>query len=104
MTQIARQLRGAVQRNNWFYVFSGIAIVLIIASWLVPPMGAIDGSVLAAVGEIFAFAALGTVIKAIDKGLDAKVTHGNTSVTIGDIEPDRNKDAYETDTPEDLQR
>jgi hypothetical protein len=48
-------------------------------------MGVIDGSVLAAVGEIFAFAALGTVVKAIDKGVDAQVQHNNTTLTIGDI-------------------
>lgn len=48
-------------------------------------MGVIDGSVLAAVGEIFAFAALGTVIKAIDKGVDAQVQHNNTTITVGDL-------------------
>lgn len=65
--------------------FSLIAVGLIITSFFVPPTGVIDGSVLAATGEIFAFAALGTVIKAIDKGVDARVQHRNTSVTIGDI-------------------
>lgn len=48
-------------------------------------MGLIDGSVLAAVGELFGFAALGTVIKAIDKGVDAQVQHNNTTITVGDL-------------------
>lgn len=48
-------------------------------------MGVIDGSVLAGTGEIFAFAALGTVIKAIDKGVDAQVQHNNTTITVGDL-------------------
>lgn len=48
-------------------------------------MGVIDGSVLGAVGEIFGFAALGTVVKAIDKGVDAQVQHNNTTITVGDI-------------------
>lgn len=65
-----------------------MSVGLIIASFLVPPTGVIDGSVLGAVGEIFAFAALGTVIKAIDKGVDAKVQHNNTSLTIGDLNKD----------------
>lgn len=71
--------------NGWFILFSLVAIGLIITSFFVPPTGVIDGSVLAATGEIFAFAALGTVIKAIDNGVDAKVQHNNTSVTIGDL-------------------
>lgn len=77
-----------VLHNAWFIFFSLVAIGLIIGSFFVPPMGVIDGSVLAAVGEIFAFAALGTVIKAIDKGVDAKVQHNNTSLTIGDLNKD----------------
>ena len=79
-----------VLHNGWFVLFSLVAIALIITSFFVPPTGVIDGSVLAAVGEIFGFAALGTVIKAIDKGVDAKVQHNNTSVTIGDLTDDRN--------------
>ena len=41
-----------------------------------------DNSVLIAVGEINGFIALGAVIKAIDKGVDATFQHNNTSVTI----------------------
>ena len=77
-----------VLHNSWFIFFSLVSVALIIASFLVPPTGVIDGSVLGAVGEIFAFAALGTVIKAIDKGVDAKVQHNNTSLTIGDLNKD----------------
>lgn len=71
--------------NAWFLFFSIIAVGLIITSFFIPPTGVIDGSVLAATGEIFAFAALGTVIKAIDKGVDAQVQHNNTTITVGDI-------------------
>lgn len=63
-------------------VLSFIAVGLIIASFFVPPMGVVDGSVLAAVGEIFAFAALFAVWEAVDKGIDAKIVHGNTTITI----------------------
>lgn len=84
-----------VLHNVWFIVFSLVAIGLIIGSFFVPPMGVIDGSVLAAVGEIFAFAALGTVIKAIDNGVDAKVQHNNTTLTIGDINKQETNDTNE---------
>lgn len=81
--------------NGWFLFFSIVAIGLIIGSFFVPPMGVIDGSVLAAVGEIFAFAALGTVVKAIDKGVDAQVQHNNTTLTIGDINKQETNDTNE---------
>lgn len=71
--------------NFWFVFFSLVAVGLIVASFIVPPTGIIEPSVIAATGEIFAFAALGTVIKAIDKGVDARVQHRDTSVTIGDL-------------------
>lgn len=76
-------IRKATIGNTWFWILSGFAISLITAGFLVPPMGIIDGSVLTAVGEVFAFAALGTVMAAIEKGLPAKVKHNNTSFTVG---------------------
>jgi hypothetical protein len=45
-------------------------------------MAVIDSSVLAGVGELFGFAALGTVIHAINKGKSVKVTHGNTALAV----------------------
>lgn len=63
-------------------VLSFIAVSLIVGSFLVPPMGVVDSSVLAAVGEIFAFATLFAVWEAVDKGIDAKIVHGNTTVTL----------------------
>lgn len=61
---------------------TAIAVGLIVASFFIPPTGFIDGSVLAAVGEIFAFAALFMAWEALDKGTDAKVTHGNTTIEL----------------------
>lgn len=77
-------IKKATIGNVWFLVLAGFAIALITAGFLVPPMGVIDGSVLTAVGEVFAFAALGTVIMAIEKGLPARVQHNGTSFTVGD--------------------
>lgn len=85
-------VKECVLHNGWFIFFSLVAIILIIASWFVPPMAVIDSSVLAAVGEIFGFAALGTVVKAIDKGVDAQVQHNNTTLTIGDINKQETND------------
>lgn len=84
-TRVKEAVTNCVLHNGWFILFALVAIGLIIGSFFVPPMGVIDGSVLAAVGEIFGFAALGTVVKAIDKGVDAQVQHNNTTITVGDI-------------------
>lgn len=65
-----------------FWVCLIISIGLSIGSFFVPPMGIIDGSVLAIVGEMFAFAALATVIAALGKGSDVTISHGKTNVTV----------------------
>ena len=59
-----------------------ISAALIVGSFFMPPQGAIDGSVLAAVGELFGFAALFAAWEAVDRGIDAKVTHGNTTIEL----------------------
>lgn len=79
------KVRAFLRENVWFAIFSIVAITLLVASFLVPPMGVIDDSVLKGVAEIFGFAALGTVMRAIEKGIDAKIKHGDTEVTIGDL-------------------
>ena len=88
--KILRYIGGSVA----FWVFSVVSATLIVAGFLVPPTGEIDGSVLTAVGELFAFAALFEVTKAIDKGIDAKLTHGNTSITIGDLNDEDDSATY----------
>lgn len=82
---MGERIKQAVHHNTWFWVLTCVSIVLIVASWLVPPMAVIDGSVLAAVGELAGFAAIGTVVKAMDMGVDARVRHKDTEVTVGDI-------------------
>ena len=46
---------------------------MIISSFIVPPLGIIDGSVLAAVGELTGLGALWEFTKAMNKNIDAKV-------------------------------
>ena len=75
-----------LSNNLYFWVFGGISVLLIIISFFIPPLAFIDGSVLAATGELFAFAALGAVIHAIDTGKSATIQHGSTSLTLKDID------------------
>lgn len=65
-----------------FDIFSLTSIGLLIASFIVPPTGIIDGSVLAGAAEIFAWGALYVVLKAVDKGTPASISHGGTTVTV----------------------
>lgn len=63
-------------------ILAAVAVVLIVVSFFVPPLGIIDGSVLAAIGELFAFASLFMIWESVDRGMDAKITHGDTKIEL----------------------
>ena len=85
--------------HRWtFIICLVLSVILIVASWFVPPMAVIDGSVLAAIGEIFSFAALATVIRAIDKGDKASITKGDTTLTVGTDKKEQDNKYEEYDT------
>ena len=65
-----------------FAVCLGVSIGLIVGGFFTPPKGEIDGSVLKAVGELFAFAALAVGAHALTLGYDLKVSRGDTSVEL----------------------
>lgn len=67
-------------------VLAAVAVVLTVVSFFVPPRGVIDGSVLAAVGELFAFASLFMIWESVDRGMDAKITHGDTKIELSNDE------------------
>ena len=75
-----------LQSNLFFWLFSIIGLLLIIIAFFIPPTAYIEQSVLIAVGEINGFAALGAVIKAIDKGSSATFHHNGTELTINSNE------------------
>ena len=89
---MGKLLKNAVHNNYAFWVCLLVSIVLLITSFFVPPLAVIDGSILAATGELFAFAALGSIITTINKGMDARITHRDTSLTIGDLNNDDKED------------
>lgn len=91
MTEI---VKNATMKNPAFWVCLSLSIGLIVAGFCVPPHGEIDGSVLTACGILFGFATLEVVHIAIRKGVDAKVKHGQTEVTVGDLNKEK-QDNYE---------
>ena len=89
MTEIVKD---ATMKNTAFWVCLSLSIGLIVAGFCVPPHGEIDGSVLTACGILFGFATLEVVHIAIRKGVDAKVKHGQTELTVGDLNKDKTED------------
>lgn len=75
-------LQSALKHNYYFWIFAGLSIALIIVSFVLPPTGSIDPSVLTATGELFGWAALGAFIKGLDKGADLKVKKGDTEIQV----------------------
>ena len=82
------KMAGCVLRQvDWYiHVTMVVSIVLIIVSFFIPPTGVIDGSVLAAVGELGAMSAMFSFLvklpQYIKAGTAAKITHGSTSIEI----------------------
>ena len=70
-------------------VLAAIAAIMLVVAFLMPPPWEIHQSVLAAVGELIGLIALFMGWEAIDRGIDAKVTHGNTTIELNN--PDNNE-------------
>lgn len=65
-------------------------IGLFITSALLPPKGAIDPSMFKAGGYLFAFATLIVIREAIREGLGVKLTHGDMTVEVKDLDGKEN--------------
>lgn len=63
-----------------------VAFGLLIAGFLLPPPGAIDPTVIQAVGELMGFAAIWMLPKAITAGKNIKLEHGSTTITVNNEE------------------
>ena len=61
-------------------------IALFITSALMPPKGIIDPSMFKAAGYLSGFATLFVIREAIREGLGVKLTHGETTVQVGDMD------------------
>ena len=59
---------------------------LLVASFIMPPSGVIDPSALKGASLIFAFAGLFFLREAVMEGLGVKLTHGNTTIEVHDLD------------------
>ena len=82
-----------LRHNIPFFILGGIALILLIISWIAPPPMQIHESVIQAVAEVFAFAALWAVVLAIEKGVGASFRKGDVELEIQ--EPHKEKEAEE---------
>lgn len=65
-----------------FFICLITSITLLVASFIIPPCGLIEPSVLAATGELFAFATLATIVAAIERGKRATISKGDIHLTV----------------------
>lgn len=97
---MTRNVRTSTTVALWVCMIASIA--LLVASFIVPPMGEISPSVLKAGSLIFAFAALMEVREAITEGLGVKLTHGDTTVEVKDLD-DKQEQPVAADEPSDTE-
>ena len=88
-----REITHRVSRSTtialWVCLLTTIALFTLSA--IVPPMGAIDPSMFKAGGYLFAFAGLFVLREAIREGLGVKLTHGDTTLQVGDMDGQPNE-------------
>ena len=76
------RLKFALSDNLPLWICTAVALLLLIGSFLVPPMGVIDGSILAGVAEVFAFAALWAFIIAFKYGKKATFRRNDVEISV----------------------
>ena len=84
---MAKKILIAWRHDVWLRGLTVVAILLIVIAFWIPPTAVIDGSILAAVGEIAGIMAIIELDKALDKGIDATVKHNNTELSVSN--PDK---------------
>ena len=75
-------LKETWESNIWLRILTISSILLIIASFFVPPLGVLDGSVLAAVGELEGLGVLWIILRAVENGTGASFKKGDVEVDI----------------------
>lgn len=63
-----------------------VTIALFTTAFFMPPTGEISPSVLRAGGFIFAYATLTAAREAVTEGFGVKLTHGDTTVVVHDLD------------------
>ena len=94
-------IKHSVIENVPFWILAGIAMALGITAFFIPPRAEIHPSVLRLISWIFAFTALWTVFAAMMRGIDARIQHGKTSLTVGNLDGKETEYQLNEQQPED---
>lgn len=89
---MTEKVKKATIKNPAFWVCLLLTIGLLVTGFFMPPRAKIDGSVLMGCSILFAYATLETAHIAMKRGKDARVKHGNTELTIGDLDEKGDQD------------
>lgn len=79
-------IKHSIIENVPFWILMGISIAMGVTAFFLPPKAEIHPSVLKFISWMFAFAALWTVFVSMIRGIDARLQHGNSSLTVGSLE------------------
>ena len=82
--QMTRRVSRSTTIALWVCTLAAIALLL--ASFIVPTTGIIDPSVLKGASLVACFAGLFVLREAIREGLGVKLTHGDTTIEIKDLD------------------
>ena len=94
-------IKHSVIENVPFWILAGVSIAIGITAFFIPPQGEIDPTVLRFISWMFAFAALWTVFAAMMRGIDARLQHGKTSLTVGNLDGKETEYQLTEQQPED---
>lgn len=89
--QSVREFRAMTRRVSLsttiaLWVCLSMTILMFVISLFIPPKGVIDPSIFKAAGFMFAFASLFEIREAIREGLGVKLTHGDTTIEVHDLD------------------
>ena len=94
-------IKHSVIENVPFWILAGLAMAIGITAFFIPPMAEIHPSVLRFISWAFAFAALWTVFASMMRGIDARLQHGKTSLTVGNLDGKETEQQLTEQQPED---
>ena len=79
-------IKHSILENVPFWILAGLSAVLGIIAFFMPPKAEVHPSVLKLISWFFAYSALWVVFVAMMRGIDARLQHGKTSLTVGSLE------------------
>ena len=87
---MAKRVWNEVSSNVLFWILTITSIILVVVSWIMPPPWQIHASVLQSVAELEVWGILYIVLKAVNRGADVSINHGNTTVEVNN--PDKKEE------------